>query len=113
MYGKNYDELTLKTGKKQAYDKIHSQSRWGEKKGKFKVKIQSSPYSATDQAKILKEFPNAKFTKTNTYGFPPEHELYDKVWGFVDRGFKKSYKKLPLYAQKQLEDAFPWVKFFE
>ena len=111
MYGKNYDELTLKTGKKKVYDKIHSQTRWGDKKPKFKVKTQAKAFSATDQAKILKAFPDAKFTATNKYGFPPDHPNYQKAFRFVERDFKKSYQRLPKYLQTELENAFPDVKF--
>ena len=110
MYGKNYDELTLKTGKKQVYDKIHSQTRWGEKKPKFKAKIQTKAFSATDQAKILKAFPDAKFTPTNKYGFPPDHPNYHKAFRFVDRGFKLSGQVLPKSVQKEIMEAFPEVK---
>ena len=43
MYGKDYDELTLKTGKKKVYDVIDAQHKiTGE--GKFKVKTQSNPF---------------------------------------------------------------------
>jgi len=109
MHGKNYDELTLKTGKKQVYDKIDAQHKiTGE--GKFKVKTQAKAFSATDQAKILKAFPDAKFTATNTYGFPPDHSNYQKAFRFVERGFKLSGQALPVSVQKEIMEAFPEVK---
>ena len=107
----NYDDLTIASGeKKKVYDKIHSQSRWGEKKGKFKVKTQAKAFSATDKAKILKAFPDAKFTAINTYGFPPDHPNYQKAFRFVERDFKLSGQALPVSVQKEIMEAFPEVK---
>ena len=114
MFGKNYNELPPRglESQKTVYDKIYGTFKTKtDKPGKFKVKTQGSELSATDQAKIKKVYPDAKFTKTNTYGFPPDHPKYDEVWRFVDRGFKKSYKRLPKYLQTELENAFPDVKF--
>jgi len=109
MYGKDYDELTLKTGKKKVYDVIDAQYKiTGEKK--FKVKTQSKPFSATDQAKIKKAFPDAKFTARNTYGFAPDHPSYTKAWLFVDRGFKLPGHVLPKSVQNEIMEAFPEVK---
>ena len=103
----NYDDLKW-TGreKRRVYERVVD---FG---GKFKIKTQAKEFSKTDKAKILKAYPDAKFTVKNTYGFSPDDAKYDEVWRFVnERNFKKSYKKLPKYAQKQLEDAFPSVKF--
>ena len=111
MFKKNYNELNAKQ-QKIVYDNIYGTFKTKtDKPGKFKVKSQASVLSATDQAKILRVYPNAKFTAKNTYGFPPDHPKYDEVWRFVDRGFKKSYQKLPKYLQTELENAFPRVKF--
>jgi hypothetical protein len=114
MFGKNYNELPPRGPKSQktVYDNIYGTFKTKtDKPGKFKVKTQASALSATDQAKIKKVYPNAKFTAKNTYGFPPDHPKYDEVWRFVDRGFKKSYQRLPKYLQTELENAFPRVKF--
>ena len=111
MFKKNYNELSAGEQKK-VYDNIYDTFKTKtDKPGKFKVKSQVSEFSATDQAKIKKVYPEAKFTKTNTYGFSPDHPQYDEVWRFVERDFKKSYQRLPKYLQKELENAFPWVEF--
>jgi len=105
----SYDDLTwIGREKKRVYERLV------EKGGKFTSKTPQSAFSKTDQAKILKHYPDAKFTPQNTYGFSPANDAkkYDEVWRFVnERNFQKSYKKLPKYAQKQLEDAFPSVNF--
>jgi len=108
----NYDDLTIASKeKKKVYDAIDAQHKiTGE--GKFKVKTQSKPFSETDQAKILKVYPNAKFEPGRVYGFAPDDPLYKEVWRFVDKGFKKTaIKRLPKYLQKELETNFPWVEF--
>ena len=111
MFKKNYNELSAGEQKK-VYDNIYDTFKTKtDKPGKFKVKSQVSEFSATDQAKIKKVYPDAKFTKTNTYGFSPDHPQYDEVWRFVERDFKKPYQRLPNYLQKELENAFPWVEF--
>ena len=106
----NYDDLTIASGeKKKVYDKIDAQLKiTGE--GKYKVKTQAKAFSATDQAKILKAFPDAKFTATNTYGFPPDHPNYNKAFRFVEKGFKLSGQALPVSVQKEIMEAFPEVK---
>ena len=107
MFGKNYNKLNAEE-QRQVYDNIYGSFKTKtDKPGKFKVKSQVSELSATDQAKIKKVYPEAKFTANNTYGFPPDHPKYDEVWRFVERGFKKSYQKLPKYLQTELENAFP------
>ena len=120
MFGKNYNELPPRglESQKTVYDKIYGTFKTKtDKPGKFKVKTQASELSATDQAKIKKVYPEAKFTKRNKYGFPPDHPLYNDVWRFVnERNFKTPYeggmfKSLPKYAQNELINAFPDIKF--
>ena len=117
MFKKNYNELDAKQ-QKTVYDNIYGTFKTKtDKPGKFKVKSQVSELSATDQAKIKKVYPEAKFTKKNTYGFPPDHPQYDNVWRFVNqRDFKAPYekgmfKKLPKYAQDELKEAFKEIDF--
>jgi hypothetical protein len=111
FFNKNYDELTVESGEKtKAYDRV----RQGE--GKFSKITQADPLTEIQQAKILKEYPDAKFTPKNKYGFPPSHENYQKVVAFVTKGFKKPFQgsqlqALPKYAQKELIEAFPEVDF--
>jgi len=111
FFNKNYDELTVESGDKgKAYQRVKS----GE--GKFSKVTQADPLTEIQQNKILKEYPNAKFTPTNKFGFPPGHENYQKVEAFVSRGYKKpfqgsQFQALPKYAQQELIEAFPEVKF--
>ena len=66
MFGKNYNELppTGPKSQKTVYDRIYGTFKTKtDKPGKFKVKTQASELSATDQAKIKKVYPEAKFTK--------------------------------------------------
>jgi len=112
-----FDELNVgpykntKNEWRKVYDKVRSAG------GKFKIKTQSSELSATDQAKIKKVYPEAKFTTKHTYGFSPDHPKYQDVWEFVNkRNFKAPYeggmfKSLPKYAQQELIEAFPEVDF--
>ena len=112
-----FDELNVgpykntKNEWRKVYDKVRSAG------GKFKIKTQSSEFSATDQAKIKKVYPEAKFTTKHTYGFSPDHPKYQDVWEFVNkRNFKAPYeggmfKSLPKYAQQELIEAFPEVDF--
>ena len=110
FFKKNYDELTVESGEKtKAYDRV----RQGE--GKFSKITQADPLKPGQQAKILKEYPNAKFTAKNKFGFPPGHPNYQKVTAFVTRGYKKPFQgsqlqALPKYAQQELIEAFPEVK---
>ena len=124
MFGENYNDLktdkklTKAQKQKKVYDNLYGQFKTKtDKPGKFKVKTQAAEFSATDQAKIKKVYPEAKFTKRNTYGFPPDHPKYNDVWRFVnERNFKTPYeggmfKKLPKYAQEELKEAFKEIDF--
>jgi hypothetical protein len=109
FFNKNYNEIDSKQQAK-AYQRIRS----GE--GKFSKVTQADPLTTIQQNKILKEYPNAKFTPTNKFGFPPGHENYQKVTAFVSRDYKKPFQKtqlqaLPRYAQKELIEAFREVDF--
>jgi hypothetical protein len=109
FFNKNYNEIDSKQQAK-AYQRIRS----GE--GKFSKVTQADPLKPAQQAKILKEYPDAKFTPTNRYGFKPDHPLYQTVQRFVDNDFKLPYekgmfKKLPKYSQEALIKAFPEVEF--
>ena len=111
FFKKNYDELTVESGEKtKAYDRIRS----GE--GKFSKVTQADPLTTIQQNKILKEYPNAKFTPTNKFGFKPDHPLYQTVVSYVNRGYKKPFQStqlqaLPKYAQEELIEAFREVDF--
>jgi hypothetical protein len=106
-----FDELDVKSREwNRVYDRVRAQ------KGKFSKITQADPLTEIQQNKILKEFPDAKFTPKNKFGFPPGHENYQKVTAFVTRGYKKPFQgtqlqALPKYAQKELIEAFPEVKF--
>jgi hypothetical protein len=106
-----FDELDVKSREwNRVYDRIRSQ------KGKFSKVTQADPLTGIQQAKIKKEYPGAKFTPKNKYGFSPGHENYQKVVAFVTKGFKKPFQgsqlqALPKYAQKELIEAFPEVDF--
>ena len=106
-----YDDLTVESGERiKVYDRV----RQGE--GKFIKVTQADPLTDIQQAKILKEYPDAKFTAKNKFGFPPGHPNYQKVTAFVTRGYKKPFQgsqlqALPKYAQQELIEAFPEVKF--
>ena len=74
FYGVDYDnlkddkELTKEKKKSKVYSKINDHhKRTG--KYKFVVKTQDSQLSETNQKKILKQFPNAKFGPKRKYGF--------------------------------------------
>jgi len=119
MFGKNYNELPPRglESQKTVYDKIYGTFKTKtDKPGKFKVKTQETQFSKTDQAKIKKQFPNAEFGPKKKYGFAPTDPEYQQVFRFVERGFKSSYegsmfKSLPKYAQNELINAFPDIKF--
>ena len=106
-----FDELDVKSREwNKVYDRVRAQ------KGKFSKITQADPLTEIQQNKILKEFPGAKFTPKNKFGFPPGHENYQKVTAFVTRGYKKPFQgtqlqTLPKYAQQELIEAFPEVKF--
>ena len=109
FFNKNYNEIDSKQQAK-AYQRIRS----GE--GKFSKVTQADPLTTIQQAKILREYPDAKFTAKNKFGFPPGHSNYQKVTAFVSRDYKRPFQKtqlqaLPKYAQQELIEAFPEVKF--
>ena len=108
--GKNYNELNAKQQKK-AYDSIYDQLKTKKGQAKFKIKTQDKPLTESQQAKIKKEFPNAKFGPRRKYGFAPTDAEYDRVFNFAKRGYKKAFSTLPKYMQKELINAFPDVKF--
>ena len=116
FYGVDYDnlkddkELTKEKKKSKVYSKINDHhKRTG--KYKFVVKTQDTQLSETNQKKILKEFPNAKFGPKRKYGFAPTDPEYGSVFRFVERGYKKAFPGLPKYMQEELINAFPDVKF--
>ena len=114
FFKKDYDKLDQKQ-KSKAYDRVRGNFKvTGQKK--FKAKNLESPLSKTDQAKIKKEFPDAVFKQGQKYGFPYNSLKAGIVSSFVKRGFKRAFeggkfKSLPKYAQQELINAFPDVKF--
>ena len=110
FFKKDYDELDAKQ-KRKAYDRVRDAGRRKDGKAKFKVKTQDKPLTESQQAKIKKQFPNAKFGPKRKYGFAPTDAEYDRVFGFVKRGYKKAFPGLPKYMQEELINAFPDVKF--
>ena len=115
LFKKNYDDLVDQKQKSKAYDRVRNVFRTTGQK-KFKAKNLESPLSKTDQAKIKKVFPDAVFKQGQKFGFAFDSPEYDTVRRFVERGFKKSFeggqmKSLPKYAQQELINAFPDVKF--
>jgi len=121
FYGVDYDNLkddkNLSKEKKRSkiYSKINDHhKRTGEYK--FVVKTQETQFSETNQNKIKKQFPNAKFGPKRKYGFAPTDPEYQSVFRFVENNFKPPYEKgmtksLPKYAQQELIEAFPEVDF--
>jgi len=121
VYGVDYEDLetdtkgTKEKKKSKIYSKINDHyKRTGEYK--FVIKTQDTAFSATDQAKIKKQFPNAEFGPKKKYGFAPTDPEYQSVFRFVERGFKNPYeggmfKSFPKYLQQELINAFPDVKF--
>jgi len=108
-------ELTKEKKKMKIYSKIRDHHR---RTGtyKFVVKTQDTEFSETNQNKIKKQFPNAEFGLKRKYGFAPTDPEYGSVFRFVERGFKNAYegsmfKSLPKYAQQELINEFPDVKF--
>ena len=113
LYKKNYNQLDRKQQKK-VYDRVYDQLKTKKGEAKFKVKVQDKPLTAAQQAKIKKEFPNAKFGPRRKYGFAPTDPEYNRVFTFAKRGFKSAFeigkfKSLPKYAQQELMNAFPDV----
>jgi len=116
VYGVDYEDLetdtkgTKEKKKSKIYSKINDHyKRTG--KYKFVIKTQDTAFSATNQAKIKKQFPNAKFGPKRKYGFAPTDPEYGSVFRFVERGYKKPFPGLPKYMQQELINAFPDVKF--
>jgi len=116
FFGVDYEDLetdtkgTKEKKKSKIYSKINDHyKRTGTYK--FVVKTQDKPLSPTNQNKILKQFPNAKFGPKRKYGFAPTDPEYGSVFRFVKRGFKKAFPGLPKYMQEELINAFPYVKF--
>ena len=116
FFQKDYDELTDPKQKRKAYDRVRDAGRRKDGKAKFKVKTADKPLTSSQQAKIKKEFPNAKFGPRRKLGFAPTDPEYHEVFRFRERGFKSAYqagmfKSLPKYAQEELINAFPDVEF--
>ena len=111
FFQKDYDDLTDPKQKRKAYDRVRDAGRRKDGKAKFKVKTADKPLTSAQQAKIKKQFPNAKFGPKRKYGFAPTDAEYDRVFGFVKRGYKKAFPGLPKYMQEELINAFPDVKF--
>ena len=112
---KDDKELTKEKKRSKIYSKIND---YGKRTGdyKFVVKTQETPLSKTDQAKILKQYPEAKFGSKRKYGFAPTDPEYQSVFKYVKDNFKTPYeggmfKSLPKYSQKELIEAFPEVDF--
>ena len=111
FFQKNYDELTDSKQKRKAYDRVRDAGKRKDGEAKFKVKTQDNPLTESQQAKIKKQFPNAKFGPKRKYGFAPTDAEYDRVFSFAKRGYKKAFPGLPKYMQEELINAFPDVKF--
>ena len=115
FFKKDYDKLDTKQ-KKKTYDRVYDQYKTKQGQAKFKIKTQDKPLTPAQQAKIKKEFPNAKFGPRRKLGFAPTDPEYSRVFTFKERGFKTAYetgkfKSLPKYAQQELMNAFPDVEF--
>ena len=107
---KDDKNLTKEKKRSKIYSKINDHyKRTGEYK--FVVKTQETQFSKTNQNKIKKQFPNAKFGPKRKYGFAPTDPEYGSVFRFVERGYKKPFPGLPKYMQQELINAFPDVKF--
>ena len=102
----DYDKLGFK-------DKQIVQQRLRQGDGVFKKRNIATPFSTTDQNKILKAFPNAKFGPGRKYGFTPGTTEYYRVSDFIRRGFKTAYEKLPADERKRIKDRFGDLVDFE
>ena len=109
FFKKDYDKLDAKQ-KRKAYDRVRGEGR-RTGTAKFKAKTQDKPLTESQQAKIKKQFPNAKFGPKRKYGFAPTDPEYNRVFSFAKRGYKKAFPGLPKYMQEELINAFPDVKF--
>ena len=95
----SFDKLNTKD-KQKVRDRLTSQG------GTFKKRTTATPFSATDQNKILKYFPNAKFGPGRKYGFTPGTKDYYSVSEFIRRGFKPAFTKLKPSIQKEIKQRF-------
>jgi hypothetical protein len=110
----SFKDLTVASGDKT---KVYGRVSRAKTPGKFIIKTQKTPLTDIQQAKIKAIWPKAVFTPDRKYGFPSNHPIYQVVTNFVDRDYKlpfqasKAHKNLPKYAQQELIEAFPEVKF--
>ena len=95
----SFDKLNTKD-KQKVRDRLTSQG------GTFKKRTTATPFSATDQNKILKYFPDAKFGPGRKYGFTPGTKDYYAVSEFIRRGFKPAFTKLKPSIQKEIKQRF-------
>jgi len=95
----NFDKLNTKD-KQKVRDRLTNQG------GIFKKRTQATPFSTTDQNKILKYFPNAKFGPGRKYGFTPGTKDYYAVSEFIRRDFKPAFTKLKPSIQKEIKQRF-------
>ena len=121
FFEEDFDDLTTdaKGTKEKKKSKVYSKIRDHHRrtgKYKFVVKTQDKPLTESQQAKIKKQFPNAKFGPKRKLGFAPSDPEYFKVSRFIERGYKKPYeggkfKSLTKYQQQELTKTFPEVDF--
>jgi hypothetical protein len=102
----DYDKLGFK-------DKQKIQQRLRQGDGVFRKRNITTPFSTTDQNKILKVFPDAVFGPGRKYGFTPGTTEYHAVSDFIRRGFKTAYEKLPAAEIKRIKDRFGDLVDFE
>ena len=121
-FGKNYRKSELNKAAKffyekemissPDYDKIPSaekqivRQRLLQGDGVFRKRTTATAFSETDQNKILKYYPNAKFGPGRKYGFEPGTKDYFAVSEFIRRDFKPAYKKLKPSMQKKVKERF-------
>ena len=121
-FGKNYRKSELNKAAKffyekemissPDYDKIPSaekqivRQRLLQGDGVFRKRTKDTAFSTTDQNKILKYYPNAKFVPGRKYGFEPGTKDYFAVTEFIRRDFKPAYKKLKPSIQKEIKQRF-------
>ncbi len=110
FFKKDYDKLDVKQ-KKKTYDRVYDQFKTKKGQAKFKIKVQDKPLTDAQQAKIKKEFPNAKFGPRRKLGFAPTDPEYNRVFTFKERGYKPAFGRLPKYMQDELKAFFPNTKF--
>ena len=121
-FGKNYKKSELNKAAKffyeegkissPDYDKIPSAEKQIVRQkllqgdGVFRKRTTATAFSTTDQNKILKYYPNAKFGPGRKYGFTPGTKDYYAVSEFIRRDFKPAYKKLKPSMQKKVKERF-------